>query len=131
MIAAQVAAGLAYINGPRHRIIHYDLKPANILFNSFGEVKITVRRPATLTPSVQTACLSSHNVGRLCSADIQLSIDFPAAENVRRVITFASIVVRYTKSRTDPLFVCGLHCSVLFTVLRVWCLVVIIRPVGG
>ena len=43
VIAAQVAAGLAYINGPRHRIIHYDLKPANILFNQYGEVKITVR----------------------------------------------------------------------------------------
>ncbi len=45
MIAAQVASGLAYINGPRHRIIHYDLKPANILFNSYGEVKITVLPP--------------------------------------------------------------------------------------
>lgn len=41
VIAAQVAAGLLYINGPRHRIIHYDLKPANILFNQYGEVKIT------------------------------------------------------------------------------------------
>lgn len=45
MIAAQIAAGLAYMNGPamKQRIIHYDLKPANILFDQWGEVKITVR----------------------------------------------------------------------------------------
>ena len=44
MIAAQIAAGLAYMNGPamKQRIIHYDLKPANILFDQWGEVKITV-----------------------------------------------------------------------------------------
>lgn len=42
-------AGLAYLNGKRPpggdddgpRVIHYDLKPANILFNSLGTVKIT------------------------------------------------------------------------------------------
>ncbi len=50
VIAAQVAGGLAYINGPRHRIIHYDLKPANILFNSYGEVKITARHPLPRPP---------------------------------------------------------------------------------
>ncbi len=45
MIAAQIAAGLAYMNGPgpKQRVIHYDLKPANILFDQWGEVKITVR----------------------------------------------------------------------------------------
>jgi tousled-like kinase len=45
VIAAQIAAGLAYMNGPaiKQRIIHYDLKPANILFDQRGEVKITVR----------------------------------------------------------------------------------------
>jgi tousled-like kinase len=45
VIAAQIAAGLAYMNGPaiKQRIIHYDLKPANILFDAMGEVKITVR----------------------------------------------------------------------------------------
>jgi serine/threonine protein kinase len=45
VIAAQIAAGLAYMNGPaiKQRIIHYDLKPANILFDQWGEVKITVR----------------------------------------------------------------------------------------
>ena len=42
-VASQVFDGLAYLNGPTRRIIHYDLKPANILFNQLGEVKITVR----------------------------------------------------------------------------------------
>ena len=41
-IASQICAGLAYINSPPHRIIHYDLKPANVLFNQHGEVKLTV-----------------------------------------------------------------------------------------
>ena len=41
-IASQIFDGLAYLNGPSRRIIHYDLKPANILFNELGEVKITV-----------------------------------------------------------------------------------------
>ncbi|CAL8471440.1 g10982 [Coccomyxa elongata] len=41
VITAQVVQGLAYLNeAPRH-IIHYDLKPANILFDSFGQAKIT------------------------------------------------------------------------------------------
>jgi tousled-like kinase len=48
-IISQVFAGLAHLNpadgtapdtsGPR--VIHYDLKPANILFDSLGAVKIT------------------------------------------------------------------------------------------
>ena len=42
-VASQIFDGLAYLNGPTRRIIHYDLKPANILFNQLGEVKITVR----------------------------------------------------------------------------------------
>ena len=34
-ITAQIVQGLAYLNeAPRH-IIHYDLKPANILFDCF------------------------------------------------------------------------------------------------
>ena len=41
-IASQICAGLAYINSPPHRIIHYDLKPANVLFDQYGEVKLTV-----------------------------------------------------------------------------------------
>ncbi len=41
-ITAQIVQGLAYLNeAPRH-IIHYDLKPANILFDTFGQAKITV-----------------------------------------------------------------------------------------
>lgn len=44
-IVAQILQGLAYLNDPGRRIIHYDLKPANILFDSFGEVKITVSVP--------------------------------------------------------------------------------------
>ncbi|KAA6416932.1 MAG: serine threonine- kinase TOUSLED-like [Trebouxia sp. A1-2] len=40
-VASQIFDGLAYLNGPTRRIIHYDLKPANILFNQLGEVKIT------------------------------------------------------------------------------------------
>lgn len=48
-LIAQVFAGLAYLNGKRPaggeddgpRVIHYDLKPANILFDSLGTVKIT------------------------------------------------------------------------------------------
>ena len=43
-ITAQIVQGLAYLNeAPRH-IIHYDLKPANILFDCFGQAKITVRQ---------------------------------------------------------------------------------------
>ena len=45
MITSQVVQGLAYLNqAPRH-IIHYDLKPANILFDALGQAKITVRQP--------------------------------------------------------------------------------------
>eukprot|EP00775_Hariotina_reticulata_P004997 gene4997-5239_t len=56
-LIAQVFAGLAYLNRPSNsstssidaepaaaagpRVIHYDLKPANILFDSLGLVKIT------------------------------------------------------------------------------------------
>ena len=43
-IISQVVQGLAYLNqAPRH-IIHYDLKPANILFDALGQAKITVRQ---------------------------------------------------------------------------------------
>jgi tousled-like kinase len=39
-IIMQVFAGLRYLNDQKHRVIHYDLKPANILFHN-GEVKIS------------------------------------------------------------------------------------------
>ena len=42
VIAAQVLRGLAHLNHPEHKVIHYDLKPANCLFDAFGQVKITV-----------------------------------------------------------------------------------------
>jgi tousled-like kinase len=40
-ILAQVFAGLAYLSGGPRRVIHYDLKPGNILFDAAGRVKIT------------------------------------------------------------------------------------------
>jgi tousled-like kinase len=40
-ITAQVMSGLSYLNTKPRSIIHYDLKPANILFDSNGECKIT------------------------------------------------------------------------------------------
>lgn len=39
-IIMQVFAGLRYLNDQKQKIIHYDLKPANILFHN-GEVKIS------------------------------------------------------------------------------------------
>jgi len=39
-IIMQVFTGLRYLNEQKQRIIHYDLKPANILFHN-GEVKLT------------------------------------------------------------------------------------------
>ena len=40
-IVAQIFAGLAYCHGDTKRVIHYDLKPGNILFDNSGRVKIT------------------------------------------------------------------------------------------
>ena len=37
-------SALVYLNTRPRSIIHYDLKPANILFDRNGECKITVRR---------------------------------------------------------------------------------------
>lgn len=37
----QLFAGLVYLNQPGRRVIHYDLKPANILFDVLGTAKIT------------------------------------------------------------------------------------------
>lgn len=41
VILAQVFAGLNYLNQGPKKIIHYDLKPGNILFDAAGRVKIT------------------------------------------------------------------------------------------
>eukprot|EP00963_Diacronema_lutheri_P001023 scaffold64_cov338-Pavlova_lutheri.AAC.81 len=40
-IAYQLLNALCYIQQPEHRVIHYDLKPANILFDQTGQLKIT------------------------------------------------------------------------------------------
>lgn len=50
MVISQVCCGLAYLNDPPRRIIHYDLKPANIMFDALGQVKLTVR--PSLYPSL-------------------------------------------------------------------------------
>lgn len=38
---AQIFAGLQYLSQGQRPVIHYDLKPANILFDAVGRVKIT------------------------------------------------------------------------------------------
>ncbi|CDW74566.1 protein kinase domain containing protein [Stylonychia lemnae] len=40
LIISQILSGLKYLNDQKQKIIHYDLKPQNILFHN-GEVKIT------------------------------------------------------------------------------------------
>lgn len=40
-IITQIFSGLVYLNSLQQPIIHYDLKPANILFSREGEVKIS------------------------------------------------------------------------------------------
>jgi serine/threonine protein kinase len=39
-IIAQVFSALAYLNQPPRRVIHYDLKPANVLFDTTGLAKV-------------------------------------------------------------------------------------------
>lgn len=41
VITAQIMSALVYLNTKPRSIIHYDLKPANILFDANGECKIT------------------------------------------------------------------------------------------
>jgi len=52
-IIHQVFSGLKYLNEQRQKIIHYDLKPANILFHQ-GEVKLTDFGLSKLTPEGAT-----------------------------------------------------------------------------
>lgn len=40
LIIYQILSGLKYLNEREERIIHFDLKPQNILFHK-GEIKIT------------------------------------------------------------------------------------------
>ena len=37
----QIFSGLKYLNELKFKVIHYDIKPANILFDKYGLVKIT------------------------------------------------------------------------------------------
>jgi serine/threonine protein kinase len=71
VITAQVVQGLAYLNeAPRH-IIHYDLKPANILFDTFGQAKITVRPTSRLRP-LCSFCPAHMEVVAIADGEIHL-----------------------------------------------------------
>ncbi|KDD75352.1 protein kinase, partial [Helicosporidium sp. ATCC 50920] len=41
LIVAQILSGLVYLNTKPNAIIHYDLKPANVLFDALGECRLT------------------------------------------------------------------------------------------
>ncbi|CAN1187288.1 Serine/threonine-protein kinase TOUSLED [Linum perenne] len=41
IIIVQIFQGLLYLNRRAQKIIHYDLKPGNVLFNEFGAAKVT------------------------------------------------------------------------------------------
>ena len=58
VITAQIVQGLAYLNEAPRNIIHYDLKPANILFDTFGQAKITVRGSLVLQMLCMQASLA-------------------------------------------------------------------------
>lgn len=64
-IIMQVFSGLKYLNEQKQKIIHYDLKPGNILFDH-GEVKITDFGLSKIVPedaSSQGIELTSHGAG--------------------------------------------------------------------
>lgn len=78
-LITQVFAGLAYLNGKRPsgceddgpRVIHYDLKPANILFNSLGTVKITDFGLSKVSVCVAGSVSSHCGVSRLSGTSYQ------------------------------------------------------------
>ena len=41
IIIVQIFQGLVYLNKRTQKIIHYDLKPGNVLFDDFGVAKVT------------------------------------------------------------------------------------------
>jgi len=41
IIIVQIFRGLVYLNKKAQKIIHYDLKPGNVLFDEFGIAKVT------------------------------------------------------------------------------------------
>ena len=47
-ILLQVLCGLKYLNSGKQKIIHYDLKPGNILFDKSGTAKITDFGPSKI-----------------------------------------------------------------------------------
>ena len=62
-IMQQIFAGLKYLNEQPEKIIHYDLKPHNILLNN-GEVKITDFGLAKIMdPNKNNLELTSQGVG--------------------------------------------------------------------
>ena len=65
-IASQICAGLAYINSPPHRIIHYDLKPANVLFDQHGEVKLTVSMSSCACSPMPEASVANATCRDVC-----------------------------------------------------------------
>lgn len=71
LISAQVVQGLAYLNQAPRAIIHYDLKPANILFDGLGNAKIT----ASPRCSLCTLPLLKHAPVRgLCDCPTRVSL---------------------------------------------------------
>lgn len=61
-IIMQVFAGLRYLNDQKQKIIHYDLKPANILFHN-GEVKISDFGLSKIMEDEQDTELTSQGAG--------------------------------------------------------------------
>lgn len=41
VILVQIFQGLTYMNKRTQKIIHYDLKPGNVLFDELGSAKVT------------------------------------------------------------------------------------------
>ena len=70
VIISQIFQGLAYLNNASRadggRIIHYDLKPGNILFDSLGQVKITVSLHTVCVCSSDDAIKTSTNSPKIC-----------------------------------------------------------------
>ena len=55
---AQVLSGLSYLASLQHSVIHYDLKPANIMLTTRNEVRLThVGLAAEYTLCVYIVCI--------------------------------------------------------------------------
>ena len=88
---AQVVSALVYLNTRPRSIIHYDLKPANILFDRNGECKITVRVQGAevgvcgCRRSEESGALSRHRV-LCCVGGIRCSAESPATATHARLL---------------------------------------------